>query len=116
MVAYRAPIRVQLIEQTNVYNPLGVRIGRIEGLLVDPSTGVVKYGLVLFDFQGMEYEQLIVPWPSLSYHLPTRRFHCSATESQVRVAPRGLPSELDSALEWRLARHFSVGARPRGLR
>ena len=42
MAGKRPLLRVQSIDRSKVYNPLGVCVGKLEGMLIDPLLGRVK--------------------------------------------------------------------------
>ena len=108
-MAGKAPLlRVQSIDQSRVYDPLGVCIGELEGMLIDPLLGRVKYALVSFKFVSLEDEQLTIPWEIMRWRPVPGRFYCYATETQLRSVPRVDLASLDQSADRRLRKHFAL--------
>ena len=101
-------LRVQSIDPSTVYDPLGVCVGKLEGMLIDPLLGRVKYALVSFQFASLEHELLTVPWEMMYCRPASGRFHCYATEAQLQDAPRFDAGTLDEAVDRKLRKHFAV--------
>ena len=49
----------------DVYNPLGVKIGLLQELIIDLHSGHVRYVIVLFNFRGLDDAECILPWAVL---------------------------------------------------
>jgi hypothetical protein len=94
-----------------IYDPIGVRIGKISRVLLEPVTGRVRYVLVLFDFAGLDYDERAVPWTALHYNSAHGTFYSYVTRSQVVTAPQFDASQALTD-EWHdgLHRHYSGAA------
>ena len=108
MAGKRPLLRVQSIDPSKVYDPLGVCVGRLEGMLIDPLLGRVKYALVSFKFASIEHEQLTLPWEMMYCRPASGGFHCYATEAQLRDAPRFDAGSLDDSKDRQLRKLFNV--------
>jgi PRC-barrel domain protein len=85
----------------DVYNPLGVKIGLLQELVIDLHSGDVRYAIVLFNFRSLDATEYILPWGVLAYNASFRGFHTYVTEAQLQSAP---PFDRGSAHapEWEL--------------
>jgi hypothetical protein len=109
VMAGKGPLlRVQSIDQSKVYDPLGVCVGELEGMLVDPLLGRVKYALVSFNFASIQHEQLTLPWEIMRWRRAPPGFHCYATETQLRSVPRVDTASLDQSVDRKLRKHFAL--------
>ncbi len=100
------------IAGANIFDPIGVRIGKISRVLLEPATGRVRYVLVLFDFAGLEYDERPLPWTALHYNSDHGTFYSYVTRSQVVTAPH-LDASRAPTDEWHdgLNRHY-LGTAP----
>jgi hypothetical protein len=76
------------IDGAVIYDPLGVRIGKISELLLDPSAGRIKYALISFNAPAVAGEPLPLPWEALHYNPSTDRFYSYVTTGQLQSGPR----------------------------
>ena len=71
----KRPLRfVRSIEGATVYDPLSVRIGTIDRLLIDPGSWRVRVLLVSFDIPGVSGKPLPLPWRVIQYNAYADRF------------------------------------------
>jgi hypothetical protein len=63
----RAPVRK--IDSASIYDPLSVRIGRVDELFLDPFGGRLRFALASFDIPEIEGESLPLPWASTTMRL-----------------------------------------------
>ncbi len=87
-----------LIEGAPVCALTGEKLGAIERLMLDKSTGTVAYAVLRCGgFLGVGEHHYPVPWPKLKYNQMRRAFDLDMTADQLR----GGPSELDGeAFDW----------------
>jgi PRC-barrel domain protein len=71
----------------DVYNPLGVKIGLLQELVIDLHSGHVRYAIVLFNFPGLDDAEYILPWAVLAYNAGLDGFHTYVTKAQLQSAP-----------------------------
>jgi len=83
----------------DVYNPLGVKIGLLQDLVVDLRSGQVRYVIVWLKFSGLDSEERILPWSVFVFNPDLGGFQTYVTEAQVQKAP---PFDRGSAhaMEW----------------
>jgi sporulation protein YlmC with PRC-barrel domain len=56
------------VEGTNVYNDEGEKLGSIDNLMIDKSSGQVRYAVLEFGgFLGMGTDRYPLPWSMLKY-------------------------------------------------
>ena len=100
---------VRSIQGATVYDPLSVRIGTIERLLIDPGTWRVRVLLVSFDIPGVSGEPLPLPWRVIQYSADADRFFTLVTKTQLSHAPRYDETAAEAAgWEERLLGHYNV--------
>jgi len=100
---------VRSIEEATVYDPLSVRIGTIERLLIDPVTWRARVLLVSFDIPGVSGEPLPLPWRVIQYNAYADRFFTLVTKTQLSHAPRYNEAAAEAA-DWEehLHRYYNV--------
>ena len=77
------------VEGTAVRRPNGNRIGHIERLMIDKSSGRVSYAVLSFGgFLGIGDEHYPLPWQSLKYDTNLGGYRTGITESQLKGAPK----------------------------
>src|SRR5689334_24221458 len=106
----KRPLRfVRGIEGATVYDPLSVRIGTIERLLIDPGTWRVRVLLISFDIPGVSGEPLPLPWRVIQYNAYADRFFTLVTKTQLSHAPRYDEAATEAA-DWeeRLHGYYNV--------
>lgn len=78
-----------LVVGTSVYDPNDNKIGSIERLILEKSTGRVSYAVLSFGgFLGMGEDYYPVPWQMLTYDESVDGFRVNLTKEQVENAPR----------------------------
>jgi hypothetical protein len=84
------------VEATTVYCRDGGKIGTIERLMLEKTTGTVAYAVVKCSgFLGTDQHHYPVPWSSLKYNLARKSFETTLTLEELRSGP----SELDG-IDW----------------
>ncbi len=87
-----------LVEGAPVCTPAGERLGAIERLMLDKSSGTVAYAVLRCGgFLGMGEHHYPVPWDRLRYNTERHAFDLDMTADDLRNGP----SELDGeAFDW----------------
>ncbi|MDF0598380.1 PRC-barrel domain-containing protein [Psychromarinibacter halotolerans] len=77
------------VNGTNVYARDGEKIGHIDHLMIDKSSGRVPYAVRHFGgFLGLGEEEYPVPWEKLTYDTAKDGYVTDITREQVEGAPR----------------------------
>ena len=83
------------VEAALVYDRDGRKIGTIERLMLEKTTGTVAYAVVRCG--GLSPHHYPVPWGSLRYNLARKAYETALTLDDLRSGP----SELDGdAFDW----------------
>src|SRR5947208_16376368 len=82
------------VEGTAVRRPNGNRIGHIERLMIDKSSGKVSYAVLSFGgFLGMGSNLLPLPWARLSYNPAFEAYELDIDDDALRRAPAFGPGQ-----------------------
>jgi hypothetical protein len=85
------------VEAASVYGRDGQKIGRIERLMLEKTTGAVAYAVVKCGSFLRGLHHYPVPWNSLKYNLARNAYETDLTLDDLRSGP----SELDGeAFDW----------------
>jgi PRC-barrel domain len=77
------------VEGTAVYGADRQRIGSIERVMIDKTSGRVSYAVLGFGgFLGIGEEHYPLPWQSLKYDTGLGGYVTGVTESQLRGGPK----------------------------
>lgn len=77
------------VEGTAVYGADRQKIGSIERLMIDKSSGKVSYAVLSFGgFLGIGDDHYPLPWQSLKYDTNLGGYVTGITESQLNGAPK----------------------------
>lgn len=91
-------IAADKVEGTNVYDPNGNKLGSIDTLMINKSSGQVSYAVLSFGgFLGMGESHYPLPWQQLRYDTRHDGYMVSMTEDQLKGAPRYDTSE---SVDW----------------
>lgn len=83
-----ALISSEKVEGTDVYGPDRDKIGSIDHLMIDKSSGHVGYAIMKFGgFLGLGQSAYPLPWGKLSYDNNLDGYIADVTEEQVKNAP-----------------------------
>lgn len=86
------------IEGTSVRRASGDRIGKIERVMLDKSSGKVAYAVLSFGgFLGIGNKHLPIPWARLTYNRKLDAYELDLTDEELRKAPA---YEADEAFDW----------------
>ncbi|WP_253913265.1 PRC-barrel domain-containing protein [Pseudoruegeria sp. HB172150] len=93
---------------TNVYAHNGEKVGHIDHLMIDKTSGRVPYAVMHFGgFLGLGEEEYTVPWGKLNYDTRKEGFVTDITKEQVEGAPRANKDWIgDREYEARLHDHY----------
>ena len=76
------------VEDTNVYDTMGKKIGAVDHLMIDKVSGRVAYAVISFGgFLGLGHSHYPVPWGALKYDASLGGFGANVTEQQLKDAP-----------------------------
>jgi hypothetical protein len=75
------------IEGASLYDPLGVKIGTVDRLLIDAHTLTVRAMLVRFSMTGIHGRPIGLPRRLIHYDPIAERFWSFVTRSQLATAP-----------------------------
>ena len=77
------------VEGTAVYGADEKKIGSIERLMIDKTSGKVAYAILSFGgFMGMGEDYYPVPWSTLKYDSNLEGYRVNLTEDQLKKAPK----------------------------
>ncbi len=87
------------VEGTAVFDADGNKIGAIERVMIEKTSGRVSYAVLGFGgFLGIGDDHYPLPWPSLKYNTELGGYQTMVTESQIKGAPKYRDSD-----EWNWA-------------
>jgi hypothetical protein len=77
------------VEGTAVYGADEKKIGSIERVMIDKTSGKVAYAILSFGgFMGMGEDYYPVPWSTLKYDSNLEGYRVNLTEDQLKKAPK----------------------------
>jgi hypothetical protein len=77
------------VEGTAVYGADQKKIGSIERVMIDKTSGKVAYGVLSFGgFMGMGEDYYPVPWSTLKYDTNLGGYRVNLSEDQLKKAPK----------------------------
>jgi PRC-barrel domain len=77
------------VEGTAVYGADDSKIGSIERVMIDKTSGRVSYAVLGFGgFLGIGNDHYPLPWQSLKYDTDLGGYRTGVTETQLRSAPK----------------------------
>ncbi|MDO9443139.1 MAG: PRC-barrel domain-containing protein [Beijerinckiaceae bacterium] len=86
------------VQGTAVYGPDGDRVGAIERVMIEKTTGRVSYAVLSFGgFLGIGDDEYPLPWPSLKYNTELGGYQTMITRDQIEGAPK---TERDGEWNW----------------
>ncbi len=76
------------LEGASVYDANGKEVGKIERLLIDKTSGQVRYAIIDFcGFMGLRHGAHAVPWTAMAYDREHDRYTADVTEQALEAAP-----------------------------
>jgi hypothetical protein len=102
----------QDMEGAAVFDPNGEEIGEIDHLMIDRTSGRVRYAVMAFGgFLGLGHSHYPLPWSSLAFDSRRQGYVADITDEQLRDAPEfSVDSWSDRDWERRVHEHYH--ARP----
>ena len=77
------------VQGTAVYGPDGDRIGEIERVMIEKTSGKVSYAVLSFGgFLGIGDDHYPLPWHSLKYNTELGGYQTMITRNQIEGAPK----------------------------
>lgn len=92
------------VEGTNVYDHAGNKLGAIDRVMIDKTSGQVSYAVLSFGgFLGFGESHYPLPWSQLRYDTRQDGYVVGITEEQLKGAPHyGIQDTVDwSDTRWR---------------
>ncbi len=84
-----AVISSEKVEGTTVYNVSGEKLGSIDDLMIDRSSGQVRYAVLEFGgFLGMGTDRYPIPWSMLKYDNGKSGYVVPLDKAKLEKAPR----------------------------
>jgi hypothetical protein len=82
------------VEGTNVYRSNGDKVGQIERIMLEKTTGKVAYAVMSFGgFLGLGHDHYPVPWSRLTYNEKLGGYEVNISEQELKGAPKYSPSD-----------------------
>ncbi|MEZ5667070.1 MAG: PRC-barrel domain-containing protein [Alphaproteobacteria bacterium] len=102
------------VEGTDVYGPDGEKIGKIDRVMIEKTSGKVTYAVMTFGgFLGFGEEEYPLPWATLRYDTRLNGYIANVTADQVKTAPvYATDDEVWSNREWESRVHQHYGVSP----
>jgi hypothetical protein len=105
-------ISTEEVEGMKVCDQAGNDIGEIDYLMIDRTSGSVRYAVMSFGgFLGLGRDHYPLPWDSIRYDSNRDVYVANVTEQQLKDAPPFNESTL-SDRDWESRWHGHFGARP----
>lgn len=100
------------IEGATVHDPSGKEIGRVDRLMIDKTSGQVRYAVVDFcGFMCLHHGFHPVPWSSLTYDRDHDWYTTDLTEQLVETSPEfSNQSWMNREWEASIHRHYNAPA------
>jgi hypothetical protein len=77
------------VEGTSVYRSNGEKVGKIERVMIDKTSGKVAYAVMSFGgFMGIGEDYYPLPWSKLTYNSALDGYELNITDAQLKGAPK----------------------------
>src|ERR1700730_16881945 len=77
------------VEGTGVYNTVGEKLGSIDDLMIDKTSGQVRYAVLEFGgFLGMGTDRYPIPWKLLKYSTEKDGYVVPLDKAKLEMAPK----------------------------
>jgi sporulation protein YlmC with PRC-barrel domain len=87
------------LDGTKVFDSQGKQIGKLDDVLVEPASGIIRYGVVQVDKTwNLNDPEIAVPWTAFTVNKPgdiDMSFSLDATKEKLESAPRYKDSDAD---------------------
>ena len=91
-------ISADKIKGTHVYNPAGEKLGSVEDIMIDKTSGRAIYAVMSFGgFLGMGEKHHPLPWTTLKYDAQKAGYVVNLNKKQLEGAPN---YDRDAAFNW----------------
>jgi len=88
------------VNGTDVFSPLGDRLGQIDHLMIDKASGQISYAVMRFGgFLGIGADEHPIPWRKLRYDTALGGYVTDITKAQLEGAPA-------RPADWRASRDY----------
>lgn len=92
---HTSAIRAKKVIGTDVNDPSGKKIGKVEDVVLDKQSNNIMFAVVGFGgFLGMSEKYHPIPWESLDYDEDDSAYVVNFTRQQLESAPTGSIEEL----------------------
>lgn len=99
--------------KTPVLGPSGERLGTIDDVLIDKTSGRAAYALMSFDgFLGLGERFYPLPWSMLRYDSERDGYVTELTKEEIEAGMVVEDREVADEVQWREALHAFYGATP----
>lgn len=89
MTGIHSVISSDKVEGTSVYNNTGDKLGSIDDLMIDKTSGKVAYAVMEFGgFLGMGTDRYPIPWNMLKYDTSLDGYRVPLDKSKLESAPK----------------------------
>jgi len=98
------------VQGTVVYGKAGAKVGEIDHLIIDKTSGRVAYAVMSFGgFMGLNHNHYPIPWGALDYDTSLQGFRTNITEQMLKDAPEfSDDSWQDRTWEMQWHKHYRV--------
>jgi sporulation protein YlmC with PRC-barrel domain len=100
------------VEGTTVYGTDGDKLGSIDELMIDKTSGQVRYAALEFGgFLGIGSDRYPLPWSTLKYDVEKGGYVVAVTKSQLEGAPRyetGTPPDYTDEYRGGIDRYYGL--------
>jgi len=92
---YRRVMPADQLEDMNVYNVEGEKLGEIEDIMIDTKSGKVAYAVLDFKtgFLKMKDKLFAVPWQAIDLDIEHGRFNVKVNKETLKNAPGFDPND-----------------------
>jgi sporulation protein YlmC with PRC-barrel domain len=88
MTTFRRMMSTGSLKGDDIYNPRGEKLGKVEEIMLDVTTGMVGYVVLSFGgFMGMGDKLFAVPWQALRLDEEQHRFILDVPKDRLESAP-----------------------------
>jgi sporulation protein YlmC with PRC-barrel domain len=87
-ITSRTLIAADKVKGTNVYNPVGDKLGNVDDIMIDKISGRAIYAVMSFGgFLGMGEKHHPLPWSTLKYDAQKGGYVVNLDKKQLQDAP-----------------------------
>ena len=100
----RTLLHVRPVGLCEIYDLAGVRVGTVDTLILDASSGAIRFAWTTFF--AISCDQVVLPWSALSYSNIRMAFISLVTNSRIQAAPVIRGNDLTVEAEQLLTEHY----------